>query len=927
MKKLLALIFCLSVFNLCYAQKAAVKGNVLDTLNHVKLSNSVVALLHAKDSVLYKFARTNESGHFNFKDLTAGKYLLLVTYPSFADYVEPLTLSDTTVVSYDKIMLTQKSRLLQEVVIQQKIAAIKIKGDTTEFNADSYKTQANASVEDLLKKLPGIQIDNKGQITAQGETVKKVLVDGEEFFGDDPTLVTKNLRADMVDKVQLFDKKSDQANFTGVDDGQQSKTINLKLKDSKKNGYFGKVSTGAGTNGYHDSQAMLNMFKKKQKIAVYGIVSNTGKTGLNWQEQDKYGQSMADNAVSDGSGDFYIMGGQDNEFQNWSGNYNGQGYPLVQTGGLHYNNKWNQDKQSINGNYKMMQLYMDGNNTEATQYILPDTVYYRNAREEFKNSIMRNRINGGYEVQLDSSSTINLRVDGGIDHKISNSRYSTAFQAEDSSMVNRNQRLNSSIADIGTLNSNLLWRKKLKKKGRTISLNIAENYSRTNGDGYLNSITEFFQHGLTDSTQLTDQYKTTNNENISLITNLTYTEPLSAASSLVVNYGININNSHSARNSFNKGTDGKYGLQDSIYSNDYAFNMLTHKGGLAYAYMKKKLRVNVGSNVGFTGYHQQDMYHDFTQERSFMNWYPQASVRYSFSQQRRFSFNYYGNTQQPGINQLQPLRANEDPLNIYIGNPELKPSFGSTFRLNYSDFKVLTDRSIWMGVSYGTTSNAISNRSTIDEGGKRTTQSVNVDGNQNANVNLNMGWKIKKIDLRIGYNMYGQYYKNVSFVNSELNITQSTNTSGGLYLYKSKEKKYEQYLNIQANYNTSQSSVQKQIRTNYWTYSIAHNLDLFLPWKLQLHSEINYSIRQKTAFFTGNNNVLLWNAWFGKKFGKKDVVQVNVSMNDILNQNIGFNRSVNSNYITQNTYSTISRFGMLTFIWNFNKVGGGATKN
>jgi hypothetical protein len=228
MKKLFGFIVCLLfTTQCCWAQQAVVKGNVSDTLNRVQLSHSVVALLNAKDSILFKFTRSDEKGHFEFKKIPAGKYVLLISYPAFADYVEPLTLSDTSVVNFDKIMLTQRSRLLQEVVIQQKVAAIKMKGDTTEFNAASFKTEANASVEDLLKKLPGMQVNNKGQITAQGETVKKVLVDGEEFFGDDPTLVTKNLRADMVDKVQLYDKKSDQANFTGIDDGEKSKTINF----------------------------------------------------------------------------------------------------------------------------------------------------------------------------------------------------------------------------------------------------------------------------------------------------------------------------------------------------------------------------------------------------------------------------------------------------------------------------------------------------------------------------------------------------------------------------------------------------------------------------------------------------------------------------------------------------------------------------
>ena len=236
-----------------------------------------------------------------------------------------------------------KSKLLETVVVSGNKGAVRIKGDTTEFNADSFRTQAGANVEDLLKKLPGIQVDKNGKITAQGEAVKKVLVDGEEFFGDDPTLVTQNLRADMVDKVQVYDKKSDQATFTGIDDGQREKTINLKLKNDKKMGYFGRLTGGIGTDGYYDEQLMANYFKKKEKMAAYGIISNTGKTGLNWNERDSYGQSILGQLDVDPNTGFFTNdgpGGNRDELDTWSGQYEGQGYPSVKTGGLHYNNKW-----------------------------------------------------------------------------------------------------------------------------------------------------------------------------------------------------------------------------------------------------------------------------------------------------------------------------------------------------------------------------------------------------------------------------------------------------------------------------------------------------------------------------------------------------------------------------------------------------------
>jgi hypothetical protein len=924
MKKLFGFIVCLLfTTQYCWAQQAVVKGNVSDTLNRVQLSHSVVALLNAKDSILFKFTRSDEKGHFEFKKIPAGKYVLLISYPAFADYVEPLTLSDTSVVNFDKIMLTQRSRLLQEVVIQQKVAAIKMKGDTTEFNAASFKTEANASVEDLLKKLPGMQVNNKGQITAQGETVKKVLVDGEEFFGDDPTLVTKNLRADMVDKVQLYDKKSDQANFTGIDDGEKSKTINIQLREDKKRGFFGKLAAGAGDQGFHNNEAMLNVFRGKQKLSAFGIVSNTGKIGLNWGDREKFGAGGGEMSVNE-DGDFEFNSTGD-DLDGWDGRFQDNGYPLVQTGGIHYGNKWDKDRQNLNANYKIMKLFVDGSKKTVSQDILKDTIYYNNSSEQFKNSILRNRLNGSYENQIDSSSSIKLMVDGSLDHKIS-TNLNTGEVLKNNELVNNSLRKTSSTSDIGGINSSILWRKKLKKKGRTVSVFFAENYSRTNGEGLLNAATNFYKLGLVDSVQKTDQRKTTNNETISINSNITYTEPLSKTSSLVFNYGINIDNNHSNRLSFNQNTDGKYMAMDSLYSNDYAFNILTHKGGLGYAYTMKKVRINIGSNVGFTSFQQTDVFRNQQRERNFVNWYPRAIFRYNFTQQRRLALTYNGNTQQPGINQLQPILVNDDPVNVVIGNPNLKPSFNNSFSANFSDYKVMTSRNIWISVNYSTASNAISNRSFLDNSGKRTTQAINVNGNSNGRFYSNIGWKIQPLDMRLGGGLNAGMNQNVNYVNDVYNVTKSANAGLNISASKEKEKKYQVYFDASANYNSSVSSIQSSLRTNYWIYNLNPTVEVYLPFKIQVHADMNCVIRQKTPVFTGNNNVAIVNAFVAKKFGKKELVQVNFSMNDILNQNIGFDRSVNTNTITQTTYSTIGRYGLLSFIWNFNKLGAGAPK-
>ena len=921
MKKLLLVIFVWLFYFSGIAQHASIKGIITDTINKQNLVYTAIALLNAKDSTLEKFARSDEKGGFEIKNIKAGSYFLLVAFPEYADYTESITLADSSNINTGIIKLILKANLLKDVIVKQQLGSIRLKGDTTEFIADSFKVQANATVEDLLKKIPGIQVDKNGNITAEGEKVKNVLVEGEEFFGDDPTLVTQNLRADMVGSIQLYDKKSDQAVFTGIDDGKREKTINLKLKDGKKNGYFGKVNLAGGTDGYFDNQVMANIFKNKMKFAAYGIISNTGKTGLNWQESGSYGDNpLADANVDDASGGIFITGFGD-DLDSWSGSYEGQGYPKVQTGGLHFNNKWDDDRQSANANYKLMQLHVNGENGSSSQTILHDTVYYNNDHKITSNQILRNKANATYEIKLDSTSSIKISAGGSVDHKISSIIDSSEERFTDSSLVNQSRRNTSTTGDKKTFYSNLFWRKKFKKKGRTISFNLSQYYSGNTSEGYLNSTINTFTGGAPGGSIITDQYKTSNSQNLSFDSKLTYSEPLSKISSLVLNYGVVIDNSSSKRYSYNRSPDGKYTSLDSVYSNNYRFNTFTQRAGIAYNFNKKKIHFNIGNNWEYTNFNQADLRKDTTEKRSYLNWNPRASMTLNLSQSRRLSFWYNGYTQQPGIDQLQPVHVNDDPLNIVIGNPGLKPSFSNYMSLDYSDYKPLTDRDLSFRLSYNFTENEITNKSVIDTAGRTITQYINLNGTHSYRASADYGIKIKPLDMRAGLGSNVGISRFVNISNGILNTTNSNNYSGSLYLSKDKENKYSVSLSTSASYVTSVSSIQTAIRTHYWTYDIQPNMDIYLPLKFQVHADGDYNIRQKTAVLQGNNNVFLLNGWVGKKCMKNDALLFKITGNDILNQNIGFRRQIESNVISQNTYSTIRRYFMLSVVWNFNKTG------
>jgi hypothetical protein len=925
MPKLIAwLLSGLLLSTVAFSQSGQVTGRIADTAEKKNLANSSILLLRKTDSIMVRHARSGAAGDFKLTRIPGGHYLILVTYPNYADYVDTLEVDSGGIVHLPVIGLVLKSKLLQEVVVSANKGGMRIKGDTTEFSADSFHTQANANVEDLLKKLPGIQVDRNGQITAEGQTVKKVLVDGEEFFGDDPTLVTQNLRADMVDKVQVFDKKSDQAIFTGIDDGQRDKTINLKLKDSKKNGYFGRVTGSAGTDGYYDEELMANYFKKKMKVAAYGILSNTGKTGLNWQDRDTYGQSFASNLDVDentGSISFTGVAGND-DLDDWNGQYSGQGFPKVKTGGLHYNNKWNDDAMSLNGNYKYMDLTLHGSNATNSENILPDTVFYNNSSQKFNREIIRQNFSGVYEWKFDSTSSIKFSADGGNDHKNNSEADSSQALASDSGLVNQSIRTINTVSDNRGYNSNLLWRKKLGKVGRTLSLNVRENYSDKTESGYLFSNTEFFAGGpVPYKDSVVDQYNKYLTTNLMLDSRLTYTEPIGKGSFLGIDYGATVNNTHSDRNSYNKDGLGKYDTFDSVYSNNYQFNILTHRAGLSYTLIRKKFRLTAANDVAFSTYRQKDLNADTAVRRSFVNWYPNATMSYQFAAQTRLFIRYYGSTNAPTLQQLQPILSNENPLNVIIGNPGLKPSFQNGFNVGYNSYHILTEQSIYASVGYNFTINAISNSLTYDTTGKQTTQAVNVSGNHSFRANIGYGFKLKGIGLNMNINGSANSSNNITVVNNFTNLTKSANYTFGLGFWKSKEKKYELNLNGNVTYTTSKSSDDPALATHYYTLSIDPGADIFLPWHFQVHGDANMNIRQKTPVFSTNNDVFLVNGWIGKKLLKGDQLLIKAAVNDLLNQNTGFNRNVSSSFITQNTYTTIKRYFLFSVVWNFTKAG------
>ncbi|MBA4167171.1 MAG: TonB-dependent receptor, partial [Chitinophagaceae bacterium] len=654
-----------------YSQCNCLTGTVSDQNEKTPLSNAVISIINAKDSILTRFTRSNAKGSFRMSLPAKGEYTLMVTYPGYADFVDRFTAAPDSAIGMNEIRLIKKAELLEAVIVKQQLSAIKIKGDTIEYKADSFLVNKGANVAELLKRLPGIQVDRNGNITAQGQKVNKVLVDGEEFFSDDPAVVTQNLAADYVKDVQVYDKKSDQAEFTGVDDGERSRTINLKLKPEKKKGYFGKVNAGGGTSGKFDNSLMLNSFKGSRKLSAFGIMSNNDHNTLDWGEREKFGSSNGPE-YDEENGYFMYTGNIDDEFNQEINS--DEGLPTTWTAGLHYSDNFG-DKQKVSGDYRFMKRNLAANSNTISRYILPDTQYFSSQSRKAFSTRIKNILSGVYDIKIDSTSSIKLKAGGSRMTANTGSFYTSRALNADSALVNDNSRtLNSNlIKDHFTINA--LWRKKFRKKGRTFSLNFSEETNNESLDGLLQSNTDYYSSGSVYKNELIDQKKNNNSRTSYLSSRVVYTEPLSNKVFLSFNYGLSLNENTAHRNTFNKDPAGDYKFKDSVYSNDFKYNYVTNSGGADLKINTKKVVYSIGGVSSYAVFNQRDMIKDSASKYSFLNFYPKAFIRYSMGPQKQLWFRYYGETRPPSPEQLQPVRQNTDPLNVQVGNPELRQEF------------------------------------------------------------------------------------------------------------------------------------------------------------------------------------------------------------------------------------------------------------
>lgn len=917
MRRILTFIGCLLLYSITQAQ-TTVSGIVTDKTENKPIFKAVVSLLHPKDTMLLKFTRTDSLGKFKFSDVKEGEYILMVSQPRYGDLMDNISVQKEN--PELSIGLLNKATLLQEIIVKSG-SPLRIKGDTTIYTADSFKVSANANVEELLKKLPGIQVDKDGKITAMGQTVQKVLVDGEEFFGEDPGMAVKNLRADAVKEVQVFDKKSDQAEFTGIDDGQTQKTINLKLKEDSKHGYFGKIDVAAGPqkhieNRYNDN-LMFSSFKSKRKFSAYFLNGNTGKDRLNWDDMQKYGGS-----------DFNMPMGDDGEsMMSYGGNNDGEPYIDTRNGfmtntnaGLQYSNKWS-DKYNFNLSPQYNNQQYTNRTRTLNQTQIGDSVLNQNSTADNAVSRYNIKIRGKWDLQLDSMNSLKITANGNFYHTESDAHNQSATTGNNETLKNISESDQSTTNDKSAFTGNIIYQHKFKKARRTLAFNANWSILNSKGLSFLKSENQSFFEGKPAGNRSLNQKSNGNQHTNNSGLSVTYTEPLTQKFSLELGYRLGLNDGKNTQttHAYSDAT-GKYDeLIDSL-SNDFRQRIVQNIPSAKINFANKKLKVNFGAGFGFTSFNLRDITMGKSYDRSYVNFYPNANLTYTYKPNHSIHISYNGNTTQPTINQLQPLRNNNDYFNQYIGNEHLKPSFTNNFNIGHDSYNFLKDIFSYFGGGVNFTNNSITNNQIINvDSGKTITQPINVNGNISGYFYGGFGLKIKSINTNFNLNPNINFNKYVGMLNNMKNISRTFSPSLSAQLYKDKENKYSVSLEDEFSYNSTSTS-QNKTKIQYYTNEISFNGTIYLQKVWSLSTDYSYEFRQKAQPSDRNLITQLWNAKFQRTFRNNEFTTY-FSVNDILNQNIGINRSFYGTSYSEVRNDRLKRYFLLGFIWNFKNKG------
>lgn len=899
-------LICLSLAGVS-AWAATVKGRIIDA-DGQPLAGTAVQIVSLPDTLRKGYQMASAEGTFSFKDIQPGKYVLLASMAGMDDIAKEINIADTTkTLALGDITLTESAIMLNEAVVTAIKTAVVAKQDTIEFNAGSYHTTQNATVNDLLKKLPGVEIGTDGSITSNGKTITKILVDGKEFFGDDPQMATKNLPSNMVDKVQVVDRKSDLARLTGVDDGEEETVINLTVKKDMNNGWFGNVSAGYGTDDRYQGSFIVNNFRNGNQITVLGGLNNINENGFSDM----------------GRGRFNGFGG------------NG-GISTAQRLGLNFN-VGKEEKFRVGGNVLYSHNDRDSRSKTSTQWLLNDSTSYQDANSRSRDK--GHNVNSDFRIQwnIDDYNTLEFRPRLSLNFRESSLNDSSLLRAGDPELTRVNRNLNSKTNKGTSLNTsgNLIFNHKFASKpGRSVSLHLQYSLSNTRQKSTTWSDIEYYL--LHDEDELLYRFIDNHTWSNSINTRLTWSEPLGNPKNgnfLQVAYRMRYQWNNADKMTYNLGEPDDPStfippqlsevpadaVFDADLSNSFRNKFFTQEVQIGYRKVSKTLNFDGGVLFSPASSKSEDLINSARNipERWVWNVSPYANLRYKFGERSSLRFTYRARTSQPSMSQLQPVADVSDPLHIIVGNPDLKPTFTQNIGAHFNDFRMKSQQSIFAMVNMSFATNTVVSKTTTDPstGGQTTTY-----GNVNGNFNIfGMGMITRPFTnrkLRFNARMRANYRATPGYINGEYNRTGNLGLSPSAGLTFSCDV-FQVSFNPNYSYSLVTNTLQGQKNRETHSYGFFGDASLYLPFGLELTSDIFFS--NSSGYSQGyNSEQWLWNAQISYSFLADKSLTFSVRAYDLLGQKKNISRSISDRSIVDSEYNDLTRYVMFGLTWNFN---------
>lgn len=908
-----------------FAQKFMVRGTVVDSAAQ-PLASATVMLLQKADSSLVGFHISGADGAFTLKNVSRGSYFVKVTYAGLTPRTKQVNFPAAgDVLELGAFVMLTNTTVLEGVTIQGEKTPVTLKRDTIEYNATAFTVKPNANVEDLLKKMPGIDVESDGTIRAQGEQVRRVMVDGREFFGRDPKIATRNLPADAIDKVQVFDKKSDQAVFSGIDDGQREKTINLELKDEKRKGAFGNMMAGGGSNDRFQSKLSVNRFRKGEQISALGMGNNVNEQGFSFEDYFNF-SGAANQMGGGGGGRMNIQMNADNNSipLNTGGRQNG--IVTNYAGGINYNKDLNK-KTQLTSNYFYNRVDQDViKETERVNFLPQNRSYNFNQDSRQRSNSDTHRGNFSFDHKLDSANSIKWTTMASYGTNGQNIISQSQTFDLNNQLQNQNTRSTFSQGTAANINTSVLFRHRFKKKGRTFSANMGYVYGNTKSDGDLNSLAEFF------TGQAEQRLLQTNNQsniNSTYLATLSYTEPLGNRRYLEINYAVRTNQNDVIRSVIDVATQ----TQNDALSNGFNSNYLYQRPGFNFRVNRQKYNLGIGATYqvttldGATSQISGGVLQRLPVTRTFENFLPSVRVNYDFSSNKHLRFDYETSMLEPTIQQLQPVINISDPLNISVGNPTLKPAYVHTATANYTGFDPARMTNLFAIVTGTYMQNAITFAQVVDPTTLiRNTRPENTDYSFTFNSNINLGLRFRELNSRINIGPTLRFDQSINLLNNLPNkITQRTLGGTIRYNYTLKEILI---VDLRTNLSNQQTDYENgaQQGQNFFNRTFAAELSVRFLKHYHFNPDFEYLVydSRSTNF---SQSIPLLSMYVSRSILKNNAGELKFGVSNLLDRNVSIVQTANSNFFQREVNNNLGRYFMLSFTYLLNKqlnpMGGG----